>query len=408
MMNTMDSILQSVHSATQNMGSTSSSSKDEGANFDSMMKDQQSDLSTKDTTTSQSSTDQGNTESTDGTTPTDGTTEPGQGDVIVNQTNVSELDDRQLEMAAALMFQNQVVSYRTVEVTVEQPLVVEGEVKETPEGDGMLELENQMLNLGDQGEAPLMAQQEAEIPLEMSPELMEEEIPVEAQSMVEEMVEQAPQETKPVETQAETTVETTEVEVQETDSVQSSKETSGQEATTEEDTGDSEMELEGDVETPLFRKVEAAPVKVAEPVNTQQPDMEAQIADRLMKAVNAGDQTVTIQLTPENLGTITAQITRTAEGALQILLQASNSEAANLLNSHASNLAAVLQSNGQTVTVEVQHAEESTDAQEQGDPGTNPDEKGGNQQQEQKKEEAISDDFLQQMRLGLTSLMEEI
>ncbi len=416
---TVDSIMQSVHSATQSMGS-SSSSKNEASSFESMLNENKT-QTTPETTTESSANSGGekvnsqeNTQSQEGD-KTSTASETTEGKTVI--TTVTTVDERQLELAAALLFQNQVASFRTQDVVTEQPVIVDTKVEETFTEETPMELENQMLNLGEQGQEMLQTAQDTEIPLELVPELAEEEVVVEELKQTETqqpILEKSEVEAEVVDVTVEVKAETdTEGEqeqplTEQSDDVDVQKDTT---TTTEkvvvEDDSEIVIEDEVDLQNPLFRKVEATPVKVAETVNTQEPDMEAQIAKKLIAAANAGDQSVTIQLTPENLGTITAQITRTAEGLLQIVLQASTSEATSLLSNHASNLAAALQGGGQTVTVEVQQPKESEQTDGQSDSSTDAEAKGENpHQHKQRKEEAVSDDFIQQMRLGLSNFME--
>lgn len=418
MVNSVDSIMQSVYSSTQSMGASNSQSED---NFQQMITDKKEELSGSSNDSSQlgaSSQSQSSTQTSSSTTNSE-KVESGNEDAVETgpeTVTVTKVDDQQLELAAALLFQNTALNIRPVEVVNQEVLMVEGAIEEPEAAEAQLELDLDLLNLGDQGETALLTQEEVEVPLELSPELTE------ALDLPEETVQV---EVKPLET--EETGETTQTTEQPVD-VAVDVETEGQDQNLDQgqslkasqepvaqDTAETEVDLEvdydGDVDAQnqLFQKVESAPVKVAETVNTQEPEMEAQIANKLLQAANNGDKTVTIQLTPENLGTITAQITQTAEGVLQIVLQASTSEAANLLNNHAANLVQALQGSGQTVTVEVQQAQSAEEAQEQGEGNADPDGKQQNPHPErQQQEEGFSEDFLQQMRLGLTSFEEEL
>ena len=119
---------------------------------------------------------------------------------------------------------------------------------------------------------------------------------------------------------------------------------------------------------PLFRNVETVPVKVGEtPVaDTKQPDLDAQLAKQIGTTLENGAQQVKIQLTPESLGALTIDLTRTQDGALQVVLHTTTEKAANLLSQHAENLGALLQGNTQnTVQVEVQRQEQNQQFQQQ-------------------------------------------
>lgn len=158
---------------------------------------------------------------------------------------------------------------------------------------------------------------------------------------------------------------------------------------------------------PLFKDVKAAPVKVGEnfrTLDTQQPDMEAKLAETIRDAAQQGLRQIEIRLSPENLGALTIRLTQSADGTLQVVLRASTVKAANLLTQHTDGLNAALQGYGQNseVRVEVQRNEDSQQAQQQQQQQTDPNGHNRQQQQEQQRqEESHSGDFLQKLRLGL-------
>ena len=172
--------------------------------------------------------------------------------------------------------------------------------------------------------------------------------------------------------------------------------------------GEEKFDLGAEVMTasqPLFRDVEAAPVKVGEnfQLDTQDDDMDANLADTIRLAAQQGMQQVEIKLSPENLGQLTIKLTQAADGTLQVVLHTANLRAANLLNQHMDGLNAALQSSGQSsqVRVEVQCNEDSQQAQQQQQQA---DPNGHNrQQQEQQRQQDSehSEDFVQRLRLGL-------
>ena len=100
-----------------------------------------------------------------------------------------------------------------------------------------------------------------------------------------------------------------------------------------------------DIGQPLFKDVEAAPVKVGEnfQLDTQQPEMDDHLADAIRFAAQQGLRQMEIKLSPENLGNLTIKLTQAADGTLQVVLHAANLKAANLLNQHLDNLNAALQ-----------------------------------------------------------------
>ena len=162
---------------------------------------------------------------------------------------------------------------------------------------------------------------------------------------------------------------------------------------------------------PLFKDVEAAPVKVGEnfQLDTQQADMDDQLAETIRSAAQQGLKQVEIKLSPENLGSLTIKLTQSADGTLQVVLHTSTTKAAALLTQHLDRLDMALQNYGQTqVHVEVQRNEDSQQAQQQFQQA-NPD--GHNrqqQQQQQRQENEHSGDFLQRLRLGLVDLEDAI
>ena len=172
-----------------------------------------------------------------------------------------------------------------------------------------------------------------------------------------------------------------------------------------EDDSDEPKAEAAEVETPVFHDVKAAPVKVGETyesVDTQEPEMDEKLANTIQQALQNGSERVEIRLTPENLGTLTIEMTKDVNGALQVVLHAANSRAAGLLSQHMDGLHAALQSYSQEpVQIEVQRGEESQqqNLQQQADP----DGRGQNRQQRERHEEEhnAGGDFLQKMRLGL-------
>lgn len=165
------------------------------------------------------------------------------------------------------------------------------------------------------------------------------------------------------------------------------------------------------IREPLFKAFEGTPVKVGESytaVDTQAPDMDAQLAQSIRQAALNGDQAMVIRLEPANLGNVTVQLTQSGDGTLQVVIHAANPKAASLLTQHLDNLHQALQNAGQSqVHVEVQRTENSQQAQQHAFQHADPD--GHNQQQQQQRRQEESkqgEDFLQQLRLGLVQLEE--
>ncbi len=164
----------------------------------------------------------------------------------------------------------------------------------------------------------------------------------------------------------------------------------------------------------LFQDVEAAPIKVGETMTTDQPeeaqDVGDQVAEPLMKALEKGDSRVEISLTPETLGNVRVEITRSQDGSLHVALSADTAQTRSLLEKHAGNLQNLLVDRNQgMVQVEVQRQQESQQNQNQNQNPNNNSYDGRNghgqdRQQEQRHGQQHSErgeDFLQQLRLGL-------
>ena len=163
-------------------------------------------------------------------------------------------------------------------------------------------------------------------------------------------------------------------------------------------------------EQPVFRETQSVPVKVGERyevVDTQQPEMDDQMADVIRTAVQTGQERIAIRLNPQNLGSLVLEMTRDTAGVLQVVLHAATPKAEGLLNQHLNNLHTALQSYGhEEVHVEVQRGEES---QQQNFRQADPDGRGQHQhrqQQERQEERQGSEEFMQKLRLGLFGLEE--
>ncbi len=174
------------------------------------------------------------------------------------------------------------------------------------------------------------------------------------------------------------------------------------------DQDDANLDASAMADKPLFKDVKAAPVKVGEnfQLDTEQPDMEAELAETIRYAAQQGLRQIEIKLSPENLGSLTIRLTQSADGALQVVLRTGTAKAASLLHQHMDGLNAALQGYGQNseVRVEVQRNEDSQQAQQQQQQQTDPNgHNRQNQEQQQRQEESHSGDFLQKLRLGLFS-----
>lgn len=163
-------------------------------------------------------------------------------------------------------------------------------------------------------------------------------------------------------------------------------------------------------EAPLFKDVETAPIKVAEaPAQAEAPELETQVSDKLVRILESGENRVEIQLTPEALGKMTIELTRSADGTLNVILNAENAETRSMLTRHITTLQETLVDRGQpSVQIEVSRGEETQ--QQNFQQQDLRDDMNGRQngQQQRRREESSGEDFLQQLRLGLIDLQEEI
>lgn len=154
----------------------------------------------------------------------------------------------------------------------------------------------------------------------------------------------------------------------------------------------------------VFHDVKAAPIKVGEAPELEQPQNVAQQIDAgLAQALQKGESLVRIQLNPENLGEVTVEISQSAQGILKVALTASSTDTRELLQRHAGDLQGMLSSRTeQSVEVSVQRQQESQQNQNQQHSydGHNGHAQDG-QERRQRKEHTSSQDFMQQLRLGL-------
>lgn len=161
-------------------------------------------------------------------------------------------------------------------------------------------------------------------------------------------------------------------------------------------------------EQTLFRQMESAPIKVGDApvVDTQSPDMEAQLAKQVDTLLAKGGDRVELQLNPVNLGSVTLTLTRSQDGSLHVSLSAGNEKALSLLEKHASGLeSALLGTNRAPVQVEVQRSQDSQQSQHQQETYDR-EGHGQREQQQRQNQRESSQDFLQQLRLGLFSTEE--
>lgn len=217
---------------------------------------------------------------------------------------------------------------------------------------------------------------------------------------------QAAVQQSPVQQQAETQAEPVEVQTVQAkpESQQAQAETFAQ--TAKDDSGEPDAQAAvTTAEQPFFQETENMPVKVGDgdTIDTQQPDFDAKLTQNVEKALSQGEQRVEIRLNPENLGSVVVEMTRSQDGSLHVVLHTETESAARLLSEHSGTLGLMLQNNSQgEVRVEVRQP------QQENQQWQHPDQDGGQnhggQQREQQEHRQSTEDFLQQLRLGLFSL----
>ena len=157
----------------------------------------------------------------------------------------------------------------------------------------------------------------------------------------------------------------------------------------------------------VFHDVKAAPIKVGEAPELEQPQNVAQQVDAgLAQAMQKGESLVRIQLTPANLGEVTVEISQSAQGVLKVALTASSADTRELLQRHAGELQGMLNDRTQqSVEVSVQRQQESQQNQNQQHSydGHNGHTQDGQERRRQQREHTSPEDFMQQLRLGLIS-----
>ena len=156
---------------------------------------------------------------------------------------------------------------------------------------------------------------------------------------------------------------------------------------------------------PLFHDVKAAPVKVGEvdrDPEAEEVNVARQVDNGVAQALAKGESMVRIQLNPENLGSVTVEITKSAEGIIRVALNAHSGETRSLLERHAGELQGLLSSRTQqSVEVSVQRQQESQQNQNHNYDGHNGHAQDGERRDRRQQEQAGSQDFIQQLRLGL-------
>lgn len=218
------------------------------------------------------------------------------------------------------------------------------------------------------------------------------------------IVQETPEETKPVETpvikqeesskpQQETEHKASEKPVEK----EAVKQETKVEAKSEDKSGEAAA-LATKAEKP---EVEPIRVKVGEVMHVQKETFPQKVAEKVDEIIISGkDNVFEVQLEPANLGKMMIKVAFEGD-KVSVTLLCNSSKTAEMLSENAKNIGAIIEANtGTQTTIQVQEDKESYLNQEK-----NPDQGNGQEEKQQqrnnKEQEAVSENFLQQMRLGI-------
>ena len=159
---------------------------------------------------------------------------------------------------------------------------------------------------------------------------------------------------------------------------------------------------------PLFDRTEHMPVKVgeADTLDAAEPDFAPKLAEPITKAEQEGARHVELKLAPEHLGKLSVELTQGKDGVLHIVFHAENEQAMKLLQEHSATLVSMLHgSHSGEIQVEVPRPQQGEQPWQQ--PEQQPGQQHGRNPQEQGRQRQSTEDFLQQLRLGLLGVEAE-
>ena len=159
---------------------------------------------------------------------------------------------------------------------------------------------------------------------------------------------------------------------------------------------------------PLFDRTEHMPVKVgeADTLDATEPDFAPRLAKAITEAEQEGARHVELKLAPEHLGKLSVELTQGKEGVLHIVFHAENEQAMKLLQEHSATLVSMLHgSHSGEIQVEVPRPQQGEQPWQQ--PEQQPGQQHGRNPQEQGRQRQSTEDFLQQLRLGLLGVEAE-
>lgn len=159
---------------------------------------------------------------------------------------------------------------------------------------------------------------------------------------------------------------------------------------------------------PLFDRTEHMPVKVgeADTLDATEPDFAPRLAKAITEAEQEGARHVELRLAPEHLGKLSVELTQGKDGVLHIVFHAENEQAMKLLQEHSATLVSMLHgSHSGEIQVEVPRPQQGEQPWQQ--PEQQPGQQHGRNPQEQGRQRQSTEDFLQQLRLGLLGVEAE-
>ena len=123
-------------------------------------------------------------------------------------------------------------------------------------------------------------------------------------------------------------------------------------------------------------------------------------------AEQEGARHVELKLAPEHLGKLSVELTQGKDGVLHIVFHAENEQAMKLLQEHSATLVSMLHgSHSGEIQVEVPRPQQGEQPWQQ--PEQQPGQQHGRNPQEQGRQRQSTEDFLQQLRLGLLGVEAE-
>ena len=170
---------------------------------------------------------------------------------------------------------------------------------------------------------------------------------------------------------------------------------------------ESTVQTEGAAQ-PLFDRTEHMPVKVgeADTLDATEPDFAPRLAKAITEAEQEGARHVELKLAPEHLGKLSVELTQGKDGVLHIVFHAENEQAMKLLQEHSATLVSMLHgSHSGEIQVEVPRPQQGEQPWQQ--PEQQPGQQHGRNPQEQGRQRQSTEDFLQQLRLGLLGVEAE-